>query len=192
MNISTFLRIFLTTTAITAASYRTLADSNAARVQAKPLFPAPLEWVGSDQPSEDESASLLDAIGAFETNGIPDGFAALEQFQRGHPRSPWAPSLDVNMAEHYRSSGRYTLALAHWESAWSSTKSSTNSAAQQVATRAIAGWTRLLGSLGEKEKLMALFKELDGLHLSIGSYGTTIEGTREGLRVMQSSPADSY
>jgi RHS repeat-associated protein len=188
----THFRILVTTATIMAASYRTLAESNAARVQAKPVFPSPIEWVGTEQPPESESGALLDAIGAFEAKGISAGFASLEDFLETHPRSAWAPSLEVSMAKHYRTSGRYTLALAHWESVWNTTKASSDPAAQRVAARAIAGWTRLLGSLGEKGKLTALFKELDALHLPLGSYGTTIEGTREGLRVMEASPADSY
>jgi hypothetical protein len=46
------------------------------------------------------------------------------------------------MAEYYRTSGRYTLALAHWEKAWMATKASKQFAAQRLAVRSIAGTTR--------------------------------------------------
>ena len=96
------------------------------------------------------------------------------------------------MAEYYRSHGRYSPALALWESAWNATKSAKDVASQKLAVRAIAGWTRLLASLGEKERLDALFKELQDLQLPLGVYATTIDETKEGLGVMKGKPGVSY
>lgn len=163
------------------------------QVAAKPVFLSPIEWLGTRAPSENESQVLLQAISSFEGVGGPKtGMTALEGFLGTYPDSAWAPSLRVNMAEYYRTSGRYTLALAHWEKAWLATKDSKQAAAQVLAVRAIAGWTSLLGSLGQKEKIRSLFKELDDLHLALGTHGTTIEGTKDGLAVMTSMPSVSY
>ncbi len=167
-------------------------DSYAAQVAAKPVFPSPLEWSGEQAPPEAESQALLEAIGAFESSGIKAGFTALEGFLGAHPGSAWGPSLQVNMAEYYRNSGRYTLALAHWEEAWTATKTNKQPGAQRTAARAVAGWTRLLASLGQKDKLNALFKEVDELQLPLGTYGTTVEGTKDGLIMMNSKPGVSY
>src|SRR5205823_1695739 len=93
---------------------------------------------------------------------------------------------------NYRTSGRYTLALAHWETAWTLTKTSKQFAAQRVAARSIAGWTRLLASLGQRDKIQGLFSELDALKLPLGSYGTIVEGTKDGLIMMNARPGASY
>src|SRR5207249_6408750 len=71
------------------------------QIAAKPVFTSPIEWVGAKQPSESESATLLQAIQQFETSGTTAGFNALEQFLSAQPDSTWAPSLHVNMAEYY-------------------------------------------------------------------------------------------
>src|SRR5260221_14409988 len=90
--------------------------SYTAQVRSKPVFLDPLEWVGQE-PVEADSAALLGAIGVLETNGVKAGFGALETFLKEHPQSAWAPSLRINLADYYRSHGRYSLALAHWEAA---------------------------------------------------------------------------
>jgi RHS repeat-associated protein len=96
------------------------------------------------------------------------------------------------MAEYYREHGRYSLALAHWEKAWVATKGSKEAVGQKIAVRSIAGWTRLLGSIGHKETMAALFKELDELQLPLGSYGTFIEGTHDGLIMMNAKTGSAY
>jgi RHS repeat-associated protein len=162
------------------------------QVQAKPLFPSRLEWIGAQEPPESESMDLLAAIAVFESNGIHPGFAALEDFLQTHATSAWAPSLEVNMAEHYRGRGRYTLALQHWENAWEATKQSPDAKAKQIAVRAVSGWTRLLASLGEKDRANGLLRELQLSGLPLRSYGSVIEGTKGGLVVMDARPGDAY
>ncbi|MDB6016692.1 MAG: putative rhs-related protein [Pedosphaera sp.] len=162
------------------------------QIKAKLVFPSLLEWVGPQEPSAAESMALLGAIGTLETNGVKAGFAALEGFMSASPQSAWTPSLRVNMAEYYRSHGRYSLALAHWEAAWKATKNGKDAATQKLAVRAVTGWTRLLASLGQKDQAKALFKEMDELQLPPGAYGNTIISTKGGLAVMNAKPGDSY
>ena len=155
------------------------------------VFSSPLDWVGSEPPMN-QSGELLTALAAFEGSGTPAGLAALEQFLSKYPDSPWAPSIWMNLAEYYREHGRYSLALDHWEKAWAATKSSLERPAQQIAVRSVAGWTRLLASLGEKEKVQSLFDELNRLKLPQGTYSIKIEGTMEGVAKMNSMPGASF
>jgi len=174
------------TTALAAST------DSASQVAQERLFAEPLVWVGTQPPPDSESFELLGAIGIFKSGGVQAGFKSLEFFLTEHPHSAWAPALEVNMAEYYRRSGHYSLALSHWQSAWNTTKESKDAAGQKIAVRAFAGWTRLLASLGHKEELEALYKELDALHLRLGGYSTTIEETKEGMETMIGKPGISY
>jgi RHS repeat-associated protein len=165
------------------------ATSYTDQVRSVPLFTTPLEWVGERPPAENDSSALLAAISAFQAG---EGFAALEAFLTANPDSAWSPSLEVNVAEHYRNVGRYSLALSHWQSVWETTKLSQYANGQRIAVRAIAGWTRLLGSLGEKDQVVALFTEFDSLNLPPGRYGTMIEATKGGVATMKSRPGNTY
>jgi RHS repeat-associated protein len=174
-----------------ACSAQAAEASYAAQVTGKPVFFSPLEWHGPEPASESESQALLESIASFKS-GPKAGMASLESFLASNPRSGWGPSLRVNMAEYYRSKGRYTLALAHWEEAWGQTKTGKAPATQSLAARALAGWTRLLASLGQKARLEALFQEAEQLNLPLGTASTTIQETKEGLAMMKTSPGDSY
>jgi len=156
------------------------------------VFPVPIEWAGSQLPDQQQSATLLAAIQSCASRGVGGGFADLEKFLSENPQSGWGSSLHVNLAEYYRSHGSYSLALRHWEMAWNLSKREPDAASQRLAMRALAGWTRLLASLGEKEQLNKLFQEADELHLPLGVYATTINGTKEGLAVMNARPGVSY
>src|SRR5690242_17994960 len=127
--------------------------SQVEQIQHARLFSRPLTWVGSQPPTDAESIELLTDIGTFKTNGVAAGFEELEKFVKAHPDSAWTPSLEVNMAEYWRKHGRYSLALSLWEAAWNATKGNQDAGSQKLAVRAMAGWTRLLASIGEKQKL---------------------------------------
>ena len=167
-------------------------DDYAKQVSQAPLFPDPLVWVGNQAPSDAESEELMDDIGTFKTNGVAAGFATLEKFVTDHPHSPWTPALEVHMAEYYRLNGNYTPALTFWKSAWDATKDSNDAAAQKVAARSVAGLTRLLASLGRKDEMRVIFKELDDRHLSLGPYSTTVGETKEAWAAMNLKPGESY
>jgi hypothetical protein len=164
--------------------------SVADQISSRPLFSSALKWVGQEPPA-DESSELLRAISFFDTDRKA-GLVAAETFLKEHPDSGWTPSLRVNLAEFYRSQGSYSRALHHWEVAWDVTKLSKDPATQRIAVRSIAGWTRLLASLGRKDELNLLFKELKDLQLPLGSLSTYIEATQEGLIMMNASPSSSY
>ncbi|HTQ52143.1 MAG TPA: cysteine peptidase family C39 domain-containing protein, partial [Candidatus Acidoferrales bacterium] len=164
----------------------------ASQVTQARLFMEPLAWVGKGPPPEIESGELLGDIGIFKSDGVDEGFVALEHFLTGHPHSAWAPALEVNMAEYDRRTGLYSQALSHWQAAWDATKNSKDAVGQKIAVQAFAGWTRLLASLGHATELTGLYAELDALHLRLGVYATTIQETRDALGIMEARPGLSY
>jgi hypothetical protein len=87
---------------------------------------------------------------------------------------------------------RYSLALACWGKSWEETKNLTSGNGKMVADYTFAHWTRLLGSLGRKEKLLALFTETRGRVFDRGPLQQIINGTKEGLQLMFASPGRSY
>lgn len=174
-----------------AMSLAALAQSSADQVAGKHIFASTLTWSGSP-PSEAESATLLKALTPFENGNLKAGLVGAEEFLGNYTNSAWGPSLRVNLAEYYREHGRYSLALAHWEKAWEATKSSKERASQKLAVRCFAGWSRLLASIGHKEKLADLFHELSVLQLPLGSYSPAIESTKDGLELMRAKPDASY
>jgi RHS repeat-associated protein len=169
-----------------------VGNDMAEQVSRAPLFQQPLVWVGKEPLSEVESETLLQAINVFRTKGPEAGFQALEKFVSSNPHSAWTPALEVHLAEHDRKIGRYAEALAHWQAAWDATKDGKSLQEQKLAVEAMAGWTRLLASLGEKAQLKTLFAELDARHLPLGTYSTEILETREGLEGMDLHPERSF
>ncbi|HTR41477.1 MAG TPA: polymorphic toxin type 28 domain-containing protein [Pseudomonadales bacterium] len=168
-------------------------DSDLAnQVTYHPVFGQPLAWVGSQPPPGTESTALSADMNIFKTEGVPSGISALENFVNKYPDSAWKPAVNVNLAEYYRAQGRYSLALTNWEAAWNAIKAGNDPVSQYLAVRTIAGWTRLLATLGEKEKLNKLFKEFDQLQLPRGIYGTEIQETEQALGVMNGRPGISY
>jgi RHS repeat-associated protein len=166
--------------------------SYAAQIQMKPVFTSPIEWLGEKEPPEAESLALLNAIRTFDDNGVAAGFAALESYLAAHPKSSWNPSLNINLAERYRSQGRYSLALTHWAAAWNATKDEKNPKGRAMAVRTFAQWTACLLNLGQSETLTALFKELDALQLPQGSFAGQINDTRVQFIRMAGRPGAFY
>lgn len=194
MNKRFFSRFSIGAALLLASGLRYFAatPSSTEQVLHSHIFATPLEWVSSTAPSEADSSMLLGASDVFKSSGTKAGLLALEQFVASYPASPWTPSVEVNLAEHYRRIGRYTSALRYWEAAWDATKASQDYSGRVLAARALAGWTRLLASLGERDRLNQIFAEADALHLSLGIHAATIRETREGLAVMSGHPELSY
>src|SRR5690606_25017748 len=63
---------------------------------------------------------------------------------------------------------------------------------KQLAGRAVAGWTRLLASLGRTEKLAELYAEAKRLGLDRGVQAPILQYGQEGLLTMKARPDLSY
>lgn len=200
MNKNQFLKLVSFTCVLLWGGLGMSADgpTMAQKIKGQTIFTSPIIWVGAGEPPQAESTALQEALNQFQrsepTGGTRNGIAALEGFIVAHPESRWTPSIRVHLAEHYRNSGRYTLALAHWQAAWLTTKNAPadEAANREIAERAVAGWTRLLGSLGRKNEQGDLFAEAKKLGLDKGAQAPFLQATREGLEIMKLKPEISY
>src|SRR5437667_10909560 len=162
------------------------------RITHAPVFQDPIVFVGDQPPDPSESQDLWSAIDVMRQNGPGIGLPAIELFVETYPNSGWTPSLRNNLGVHYRNKGRYSLALAHWENAWETTKLADSGRAKAVADFALAHYTRLLASLGRKETLGAIFLGTKGRVLDAGPLEQILEATKEGYQTMLNDPGIAY
>src|SRR5436190_11040413 len=97
------------------SSFRTLAGLAIVYVfslcNPTPLYPQSLVpgerfvWVGSAEPSDQETLALSEAIRVAQTSQWPEALLPLEQFTTNYPHSPWLPSVQSQLAKVYRDCG---------------------------------------------------------------------------------------
>ena len=126
------------------------------RLTEAPAFEAPLVPVAPPGAFAVENTQLWAALESLYHFGPRTGIPALEAFLEAYPDSVWMPSLRNHMAVHYERSGRYSLALEHWQAVWSATEAVPTGEARHQADLALARWTRLLCGLGEISRLHGL------------------------------------
>jgi hypothetical protein len=71
--------------------------------------------VGNHQTSEEEVQLVLPLLEVLSGSYVPGGLAELAHYQQALATSAWPPSLGVVVGFHYHETGRYTLAMKHWE-----------------------------------------------------------------------------
>jgi hypothetical protein len=155
-------------------------------------FHRPLEWIGSQPPTEQESRLLFEALELWLASGKPSEPIEIEQFLGQVPDSPWAASLHASLGHHYFDHGRYSMALRHWELAYDLTRDDPTDPAKGLADYTLAFWTRLLASLGRLEALSLLYAENADRTLDGGPLSQRWERTREALGEMIARPGISY
>src|SRR3989442_3123233 len=114
------------------------------RITQAPVFRDPIIYVGDQPPDAAESEDLWSAIDVMRQHGPAVGIPALELYIQSYSNSVWTPSLRNNLGVYYRNKGHYSLALAHWETAWETTKLADSASAKAVADFALAHYTRLV------------------------------------------------
>src|SRR5579871_4775659 len=124
------------------------------------VFAQPVVSVGDGKPNDDETLEVWAALQAVTGMQAGTDVRSVEKFLQAHPNSTWAPSLHTGLGSLYRETGRYTLALEHWESAWQSTKQFDNGDGKAVADYALVSWLTLLSSLGRVETMEKLIAEV--------------------------------
>src|SRR4030095_11576245 len=134
----------------------------ATKISQMPIFERSIVWCTASPPSDEVAAPLLEVLDSLSGKGPANATQVLEAFIQQNPNSPWTPSLRSLLGKYYRDTGRYSLALQHWQQAWDETKDTPSGNAKNVADYTFAHWTRFLGCLGRKEKLLALFKATEG------------------------------
>lgn len=153
------------------------------------IFNQRLVWVGSDSPTEAESEQLWNTF--IYAKHLDASLNGLEAFIHTHTNSPWRPSLELNMANRYRQTGYFSLALDHWESAWRATQTATDIKARQVADSSLANLLELLSSLGRTDRMKTFLDEAGDRHFSQASQGLVNEA-RSSYEYMLGHPGSSY
>lgn len=164
----------------------------AQRITETKLFPEPLQWTRQAPIEEKETQELWAALETLQQGGYQAGFPVLEQFLTAHPDSGWAPALRSTLAQRYRETGRYTLALNHWEKAWETVKTADEVQARAIADYTLANWTQLLASLGRVEKLETVFQEAGERTLADSRWQQLYQRSRTALKTMKARPGISY
>jgi RHS repeat-associated protein len=148
-----------------------------------------LVWIGDKEPDEAENQELLAVLDHLDK---PAWTAALEQFLKDHPQSPWAASLHYDYASFCRRTGRTTKALEHFEAAWTLAKIDPSPQGQRLGGTVLANWTDLLSSLGRSEQLKMLIAEGDTWHFVNPRDRDKFQGAKNSYELMQLHPGMAY
>ena len=152
----------------------------AALAFAEPLIP-------TKATSNAEDAALIDAISAYRGRKAPDDFSALITFLNNHPQSGWTAGLRTNLGLAYLHYGYFSRADEEWQKAWLTGKAVSAPAARTMVDRAVGERARLLASLGQFDKLAALFADI-GPRPITGSATESIQMAREQLVLVKKDP----
>ncbi len=164
----------------------------AQQISRKKVFAEPLIWVGSEQPSDTDSEALLEALDTVRPPRVQSGIAAVESFISTHANSPWIPSLHANLAAYHRETGRYSLALAHWQAAWSAVGSTSGENERRIGDFALASWLRLLASLGRQDEIRAILDQIGDRQLSRLDWQKNLVEVKQAVITMDRDPSVSF
>jgi tetratricopeptide (TPR) repeat protein len=178
---------------LVGVSLSSLAQGTSAeRISRGIYFGQRIVQVGPVQSSEQESQMVLEMLVNAAASNYRSGLDELEEYLKVRTNSAWAASLDSGLGKHYFDTGRYTLALEHWELAWAATKDYRSGNGKKVADYVLAHWTRLLASLGRYETLVGLIQENRSRVLDRGPLSQMWVRTREAVAEMRQKPGISY
>lgn len=169
-----------------------LGKSYADRIESRAAFPGPVLWVGGGPPDPGESRVVWEIIKEMGREGLEVAMPQLENFVRRHPASVWTPSLRAALAQEYRTQGRFSRALAHWEAAWPALRGLGEGEGKRVRDYALAHWMRLLACLGHTGRMRELLEENGEDPLDGGPLFQLYDRSREAYAVMVKYPQRSF
>lgn len=140
----------------------------------------------------EDTLRLQAALAVAARQGSQAGFQAIENYVAANPTSAWTPALQMQLAEHARSIGRYSVAMSFWAKAWTTTKAAQDVKGRAIAARVAGGWGSLLASLGRKSELAAVLNDAKQLGLDQDPSGGAIQTAWEGLVTMRNRPEVSF
>src|SRR5439155_16872219 len=76
-----------------------------------------IKCICMDEPDPNESLDVWEGLDQFQRGNRAQGLTTLETFITNHANSVWVPSLRCALGAYYRSIGRYTPAIDHWDAA---------------------------------------------------------------------------
>lgn len=148
-------------------------------------------FAAADQTLQRASSSRRD-LGRIRREITSVTLDELQTFVANNPASGWTPSLQVELGKKYRSMGRFTRALVHWENAWKETGAIESGVNKLTADRALVYRAHLLASLGRAEELAPLVREHQFRILSEPHLAQIWARTIEAYVRMVRSPGVAY
>jgi RHS repeat-associated protein len=155
------------------------------------VFGEPLLKTDESVSSDSENQALAQALLAYRRAADAEDVAPLTGFLKRHPDSGWRASLLASLGAVYRHLGYFTKAIAVWEETWALTKDGRGKNTQAVANQILGELAGIHTHLGHKERLEALFAELDNRDL----HGPTTERitiARESLWRWRVRPEEEF
>ncbi|PPD05467.1 MAG: hypothetical protein CTY29_01530, partial [Methylobacter sp.] len=168
-------------------------DTRSTRMELERLsavhFAEPL--VATKPTTDQEDEALLAAVNHYRLNPRIEDGQVLTDFIKAYPDSGWRMALETNLGLTYYQAGRFSLAIAAWETAWNLGKELTEPKAKVLVDRALGELMRMHARIGHADRLQALFSEM-GDRLITGPATESVAGAREGLWVMHNDPGIAY
>jgi RHS repeat-associated protein len=157
------------------------------------LFAEPLAPVASTRPQENRelAQTVLDYRDAVRASGASDAVEPLLAFIDAHPKSPWVPTLQLNVGIIYRQTGHFSKALSIWDQGWQGAQSLSDREGQALANALVARLSQLEAYLGRKELLQPLLESIQTRPIG-GTAAQLITDSREGLYDMVYRPEESF
>jgi RHS repeat-associated protein len=153
------------------------------------VFPELIVAIGKTTSAE--NADLAQALLAYRNRQDKDDASAIENFLKGHPDSPRYVSLAANLAAHYRRTSQFSRALPEWQQIWASGKDIADVNGRQIVDQAVGEWASFLVTLGRKDELRTLLREVQGRDLH-GAAAVEIADAGNALWQMEHDPKMTF
>jgi RHS repeat-associated protein len=154
------------------------------------IFLEPLVPIGGET-SAAENAALAKALHSYAKRKERDDDHAIQEFLSAFPKSAWRAAVLTNLGLEYRQTGWFLKALATWEEAWNLSKNEKSRAGKAMADCAIGELAELNASLGRREQVEAILKEIKDRPL-IGAATEKVTAAREGAWAMNHEPGTAF
>lgn len=138
-----------------------------------------------------ENTALAKALTAYKAKSDPSDLSDLTAFLKSHPKSRWAPSLQLQMGRRKFEGGYLSDAISLWKSAWESSKAEKGQAQKDVADAAITELMLLDARLGRLPELENYNAEIASRSFQ-GASQTRLHDAREGIFAQEHSPQTSF
>ncbi len=159
------------------------------RIEMEGLVLRALPEKGSPDGAEEEA--LASALKSFAARENPEDGTALEKHIAQYPEGSWTAGLRVTHGKLLYTQGRFTEALAEFETAWDALKEAEDAKLKEAAMSAAAELAGLYARLGMMGELEAVMKAVQDWPIS-GIETEKIRMAAEGLESMKTLPEHSF
>lgn len=186
-----------------AAAFALLVPISAGAVSSEALAPThavataadtadlPHRLVAGRAPGSGDLVRLETMLAAYRRLPEPRNFAAIEDYLRSEPASPWRLALRLNLGSLYYEHGYYSRAIEAFDAAWHQEGREPTPQSLPVRDAAIGELARMHARLGHVDALGKLLAEIGDRPL-YGSASEAVAGAREGLWRMRNDYGVAY